>query len=147
MTHAKRSSVDIEVRYAETDQMGVVHHAAYLVWFEVARTHLCMEAGIHYAEIEQQGHFLMMKRAEADYRKGATYGDTVTVTAWIDRLASRTLRFGYEVHRDHEGQDRLLARGFTEHVWVDRAKSRPCRLPAKLEPAFRQLAGALKTES
>ena len=138
MTQAIRSSVDIEVRYAETDQMGVVHHAAYLVWFEVARTHLCMEAGIHYAEIEKQGHFLMLKRAEADYRKGATYGDTVRVTAWIDRLASRILRFGYEVHGNDQDRDQILARGFTEHVWVDRAKGRPCRLPARLKrPASR----------
>ena len=137
MSTPVHTSVEIEVRYAETDQMGVVHHAAYLVWFEVARTHLCLEAGIHYAQIERDGHFLMMKRAEAEYRAGARYGDTVTVTAWIDRLASRVLRFGYSVQRG----DTLLATGATEHVWVDRSTGRPCRLPEKLAPAFHRLAG------
>ena len=67
--------VDVEVRYSETDQMGVVHHANYLVWFELARTRLCLEAGFHYAEIEKRGLLLLVTSAQLTYRAPARYGD------------------------------------------------------------------------
>ncbi len=125
------------MRYAETDQMGVVHHANYLVWFEQARTRLCTATGFHYAEIERLGHRLVVTHAEVDYRNGARYGDTVEVVAWIDRLASRAVRFAYEVRRD----GRLLATGATRHVWVEGATGRPCRTPEALRRPFARLAG------
>lgn len=129
--------VPLDVRYAETDQMRVVHHANYIVWFELARTALCRETGFHYAEIETMGYFLMVTAAELSYRRGARYGDRVEVHCWLERFASRGLRFGYEVRRDRE----ILTTGATEHVWVDRATGRPCRIPAPLEQPFRKLAG------
>ncbi len=132
-----RRRVDVEVRYAETDQMGVVHHSAYLVWFELARTRLCLETGHHYADVEKQGYYLVVTGVEARLLKGATYGDVVGVSCWVDRMKSRQLRFAYEVDRDGE----LLARGATEHVWVDRASGRPCRVPEMLREPFARLAG------
>ena len=132
-----RAEVEIEVRYAETDQMGVVHHANYLVWFELARTNLCTVSGFHYAEIERLGYHLMVTAADARYRRGARYGDRLRVVAWVARLASRGLRFAYEVHRD----DELLATGSTEHVWVDATTGRLCRTPEALREPFAQLAG------
>lgn len=133
-----RAAVDIEVRYAETDQMGVVHHANYLVWFELARTNLCTVSGFHYAEIEELGYHLMVIAVEAKYRKGARYGDHLQVVSWVDRLASRGLRFAYEVRRGEE----LLATGVTEHVWVDAGTGRLCRTPAALREPFAQLANS-----
>ncbi len=118
--------------------MGVVHHSVYFVWFELARTRLCLDTGHHYADVEKLGYYLMVTGAEARLLKGATYGDVVSVTCWIDRLRSRTLRFVYEVGR---GGDRL-ARGATEHVWVERASGRPCRIPELLRDPFSRLAGA-----
>lgn len=136
-----RQSTEIEVRYAETDQMGVVHHAAYYVWFEQARTHLCWRSGHHYSEVETSGFFLVVTRTEARYLKGATYGDNVVVTCWIDKMTSRGLRFRYEVFRGEEP----LATGATEHIWVDRASGRPCRTPPLLAEPFARLAGRLDT--
>ena len=132
-----RAAVEVEVRYAETDQMGVVHHANYLIWFELARTNLCMVSGFHYAAIEELGYLLMVTAAEARYRQGARYGDRLRVTAWVKQLASRGLKFSYQVHR----QDELLATGATEHVWVNAATGRLCRTPEELREPFARLAG------
>ena len=84
-----RCTTEIEVRYAETDQMGVVHHANYVVWFELARTRLCAMSGFRYAEIERLGYLLMVTAVELRYRRPAHYGDTVQVTCWGERLAGR----------------------------------------------------------
>jgi acyl-CoA thioester hydrolase len=133
----RATTIDVEVRYAETDQMGVVHHAAYVVWFELARTALCRETGFHYAEIERLGHLLMVTGVEVRYAKPARYGDTVQVACALERLASRALRFAYEVSR--EGT--RLATGASDHLWVDRATGRPCRIPEVLRPGFEALRG------
>jgi len=132
------STIEVEVRYAETDQMGVVHHANYVVWFEIARTKLCAGSGFHYAEIERLGYYLMVTGVEVSYRRAARYGDRVAVACRLERLGSRGLRFGYEVSRDGE----VLARGATDHVWVERASGRTCRLPERFAGPFRRLAGA-----
>jgi acyl-CoA thioester hydrolase len=132
-----RAEVEVEVRYAETDQMGVVHHSNYLVWFELARTHLCGRSGFHYSQIEALGYLLMVTGVGVRYRRGARYGDRLRVISWLDRLASRGLRFAYEVYRD----DELLATGSTEHVWVEAASGNLCRTPEPLRAAFRALAG------
>jgi acyl-CoA thioester hydrolase len=137
MSEPVRAETPIEVRYAETDQMGVVHHANYVVWFELARTHLCAQSGFPYADIEKMGYLLMVTGVEIRYRKPARYGDTVRVVCWGDRLGSRGMRFAYEVFH---GED-LLATGATEHVWVESATGRPCRTPEPLRAPFRRLAG------
>jgi len=131
------STTEVEVRYAETDQMGVVHHANYVVWFEIARTRLCAESGFHYGEIERLGYFLMVTGVEVSYRRAARYGDRVAVACRLERLGSRGLRFGYEATRDGE----LLVRGATDHVWVERESGRTCRLPERFAGPFRRLAG------
>jgi acyl-CoA thioester hydrolase len=130
-------TVDVEVRYVETDQMGVVHHANYVVWFELARTHLCQELDMHYADIEERGYLLMVTGIEAKYRRGARYGEIVQVTAHIARLWSRGVRYAYEVKRG----DTLLATGASEHIWVDRASGKPTRLPKDLQAGMERVAG------
>ena len=137
MSSSKRSSIDIEVRYQETDQMGHVHHANYIVWFELGRTTLCRDAGAPYREIEESGYFLIVSGVSLRYRQPAHYGETVRVTSWIDQLASRKLRFSYEVHRN----DELLATGNTEHIWVDSQTKKPCRMPPHLERLLRPWEG------
>jgi acyl-CoA thioester hydrolase len=137
MTEPVRSETEIEVRYAETDQMSVVHHANYVIWFELARTQLCAMSGYRYADIEKLGYFLMVTGVEISYRRPARYGDTVKVVCWGDRLGSRGVRFAYEVRK---GAD-LLVTGATEHIWVERATGKPCRTPEPLREPFRRLAG------
>lgn len=122
----------VEVRYAETDQMGIVHHANYLVWFELARTGLCAEAGFHYAEIERRGYLLLVTGARLSYRGPSRYGDTVDVACWVERVGSRGLTFAYAVRRD----DAVLVSGETDHVWVDALGRRPVRFPAELRGPF-----------
>ena len=124
--------VPVEVRYAETDQMGVVHHANYLVWFELARTRLCLEAGLHYAEIEKQGLLLLVTGAQLTYRAPARYGETVVSSCWVEHLGSRAVTFAYRISR---GED-LLATGTTEHIWVDATTRRPARFPEDLVAPF-----------
>lgn len=137
MSEPTRCVTEIEVRYAETDQMGVVHHANYIIWFELARTRLCALSGYRYADIERLGYMLMVTGVEIRFRQPARYGETVEVVCWGERLASRGVHFAYEVRR---GGD-LLATGATEHIWVETATGRPCRMPEVLREPFERLAG------
>lgn len=123
----------IEVRYAETDAQGIVHHSNYMVWFEVARTALCRRSGFPYAEIEAMGYNLVVTGTSTRHRSPARYGDTVRVECRLDRFQSRGLKFVYRVLRDNT----LLATGETEHIWVGRDSGRPTRVPPELESAFR----------
>lgn len=134
---AQEARVEVEVRYAETDQMGVVHHAVYPIWFELARTRLCEATGYHYSEIEKLGYRLMVTGIDIAYRRPARYGDTVEIRCRIARLGSRGLRFDYDILR---GRDRL-ARGSTEHVWLEVDNNKVCRLPRPLAEPFRRVAG------
>src|SRR5262245_24121424 len=135
-----RAEVELEVRYAETDQMGVVHHANYVIWFELARTRLCALSGFHYSDIERLGYLLMVTAVEVRYHRPARYGDAVRVLCWCERLASRGMRFGYEVRN---GEAKLVT-GATEHVWIERASGRPCRTPEVLREPFQRLAPPMR---
>jgi acyl-CoA thioester hydrolase len=141
MSEPTRCTTEIEVRYAETDQMGVVHHANYVIWFELARTRLCAASGFHYADIEKMGYLLMVTGVEVRYRRPARYGDTVRVVCWNERLGSRGLRFAYEVYKE----DEILVTGATEHIWVEAASGRPCRTPEAVREPFRKLAGVAES--
>lgn len=138
MTEPLRIEVDLEVRYAETDQMGVVHHRHHIVWFELARTHLCRATGVSYPEIENLGYYLMLSGVEVRYRAAVRYGERVRVTAWVAELASRSLAFDYQVHVE----GRLCATGRTEHLWVRRSDMRPVRIPEAVRPGFVRVAGS-----
>ena len=128
-------TIEVEVRYAETDQMGVVHHANYLVWLELARTGLCALCGHDYPSIEKAGYLILVTEAELRYHRGARYGDRVQVEVRLSRLESRGLRFSYEVRRDGE----RLATGRTHHLWVEAETGRPCRIPSPYREAFAAL--------
>jgi acyl-CoA thioester hydrolase len=114
----------IEVRYAETDMMGVVYHGSYLPWLEVARTALLASRGIPYRELEASGFFLPVIEVNLRYHKPARYADVVTVHAVIRERPALRLRIDYELHRGPE----KLASGHTVHVFIDRA-GRPVRPP------------------
>ncbi len=111
------SYTDIVVRYAETDQMGVVHHSVYPVWFEAARTDLMDKAGYSYARIEQEGIMLPVSHVECNYFGSVRYGETVTVRCFVEKLSIARLILGYEVRRKDE--DEVLCSGKTAHGWTD----------------------------
>ena len=105
------SSLTVRVNYSETDQMGVVYHANYLVWFDRARTELMRETGLTYRDLEQQGFYLAVSDVRVRYRAPARYDDLVQIRCWVRELASRRVTFGYAVTR--AGTDELLATGET----------------------------------
>ena len=108
------SSITLRVNYSETDQMGVVYHANYLIWFDRARTELMRETGLAYKELERQGVYLALSEVKIRYRAPARYDDLVQVKCWVRDLGSRRVTFGYAVERDGTGQ--LLATGETSLV-------------------------------
>jgi acyl-CoA thioester hydrolase len=130
------------VRYFETDQMGVVHHANYIVWCELARTRLCLEAGFHYAEIEKRGLLLLVTGVHLSYRSPARYGDTVSAACWVERVSSRGVTFEYRIARGVGPEAVLLATASTEHVWVDAGTRRPVRFPEELKAPFERFLPA-----
>jgi acyl-CoA thioester hydrolase len=115
------------VRYAETDAMGIVHHASYLVYCEEARTTYTKAKGRTYADMEQDGYHLAVTSVNLKYRRAMRYGQTVRVICWITNLKSRILTFNYEL-RDAD-TDELCVTGETEHICLTHA-GRPARFPA-----------------
>ena len=115
----------ITVRYAETDMMGIVYHANYLPWFEVARTQLLREQGFPYRQLETDGYRLPVLEVAAKYRRPALYDDTLTIVATIREQPLLRIRIDYEVFRG----DELLATGQSAHAFCD-LTGRPTRPPA-----------------
>jgi len=112
-----RPDTEIIVRYAETDQMKVVHHSVYPIWFEAARTDYMEKAGYPYHRIEKEGILLPLSRLECDFREGARYGDTILIKASIKKLSPVRLEVKYKAFRKSDGA--LLAEGLTAHAWTD----------------------------
>ena len=124
----------LRVRYAETDQMGVVYYANYYVWMEVARVDLCKACGFNYRDMEQEdGVFMAVAESSCRYRAPAHFDDEIIVKTWIEDANSRTVTIQYEM-RLAEG-DRVLATGHTRHVFVNR-EMRKSRLPEKYFSMF-----------
>jgi acyl-CoA thioester hydrolase len=112
---------EVRVRYAETDQMGIVHHSNYLVWFEAGRSDLCRSKGFSYKAMEQEDNALMVvAECYVRYKSPAYYEDILTVRTRVGEIRSRSLRFYYEVYR--ESDDALIAEGETLHLVTDREK-------------------------
>ncbi|HXG58021.1 MAG TPA: thioesterase family protein [Thermoanaerobaculia bacterium] len=118
------------VRYAETDQMGIAHHANYIVWFEIGRTDLCRAAGITYREIEERGYLLVVVEVGCRYRTPFRYDDEVLIRTSLDDAGSRSMRFGYEL-RDASGAT-LHGEGFSRHLWLDRESRKPVVAPKEI---------------
>ncbi len=119
----------LRVRYAETDQMGVVYYANYLVWFEIGRTDLCLQHGFAYRDMEREdGLYIMVAEARCRYKAPARYDDEIVIRTRVTGMRKRVLIFGYEIYRQRT--DELIAEGETVHVITDR-DGRPRTLPDK----------------
>ncbi len=130
---AARCSSRVRVRYAETDKMGVVYYANYLVWFEVGRTDFLRQSGWTYREMEVEGFSLPVIEAHCEYRQSALYDDEIEVRTAGTIVSPVRVQFTYEVLRS--GEDKPLAVGHTVHASLDRA-GRPCRLPQRVRSLF-----------
>jgi acyl-CoA thioester hydrolase len=124
-----RSVSRIRVRYAETDNMGVVYYANYFVWFEVGRTDLLRTTGWSYREMEADGFALPVIDARCAFRESAKYDDDIEVRTTGTMLSPVRVQFTYEVVRSSDAV--ILATGSTEHATLDRT-GRPCRLPDRV---------------
>jgi acyl-CoA thioester hydrolase len=111
----------VRVRYAETDAMGIVHNANYLIWFEVGRSELCRYKGFSYKEMEdEEDAYMVVAETYCRYKSPAHYEDEITIRTKVSEIRSRSLRFFYEIYRDSD--DTLIAEGETLHVVTDRDK-------------------------
>lgn len=108
--------IQVRVRYAETDRMGLLHHANYLVYFEQARTELLRSSGAAYKELEDKGYFLVIAKVEIKYKSPAHYDDVLTIRTTVTRSSPVRIEHKYEVFR--EGT--LLCEGATTLACVDR---------------------------
>jgi len=129
----------IRVRYAETDQMGVVYHANHFIWFEVGRVELLRQLGFAYKDMEQQDNcFIAVVDARCRYKAPARYDDEIIVRTWLKNIRESAIHFGYELVRVEDGS--VLAEGETTHIVAD-AQMRRTTLPEKYTKAFREAVG------
>jgi acyl-CoA thioester hydrolase len=124
-----KHQVRLRVRYAETDQMGVVYHANYLIWMEIGRVELVRTRGFNYKDLEHtEGILLSVVEAQCRYLAPARYDDEILVQTEVARANPRLIEFAYEIRRVND--DRLLATGSTKHCWLNR-NMRPAKLPER----------------
>ncbi|MEZ5353001.1 MAG: thioesterase family protein [Bryobacteraceae bacterium] len=129
-----RHEVRLRVRYAETDQMGIVYHANYLVWMEVGRVEYFRNAGMRYADFEKQtGLHLAVVEASCRYLSPARYDDEVAVLTGLGESNPRLVRFEYEIRNAATGV--VLATGFTRHIFLD-GDMKARKLPVEMRPLF-----------
>ena len=125
----------LRVRYAETDQMGVVYHSNYFIWFEVGRVDLLRELGFTYREMERQdGCYIAVVDARCRYKAPARYDDEITVRTHLKNVRESVVHFGYEAIRISDGT--LLAEGETTHIVTDK-EMKIKAIPAKYLDVFR----------
>jgi len=133
------SEVRLRVRYAETDQMGVVYHANYFIWFEVGRVELLRQLGFSYRDMEQNdGCFIAVVDARCRYKAPARYDDEVMVRTHLKNVRESLVHFGYELVRVSDGV--LLAEGETTHIVTD-AELKTRTMPEKHMALFREASG------
>ncbi|MBK5291031.1 MAG: acyl-CoA thioesterase [Acidobacteriia bacterium] len=126
----------LRVRYAETDQMGVVYHANYLVWMEVGRVEFCRSRGLRYRDLETGAQVrLAVVEANCRYLTPARYDDEVIVKAWVEEAHPRMVRFGYEMRNADPEAGPVLATGHTKHIFLG-ADMKPRKLPEAYRSIF-----------
>jgi acyl-CoA thioester hydrolase len=124
----------IRVRYAETDQMGVVYHGNFFTWFEVGRVELCRHLGFEYKQMEiEDDSYIVVAAAQCRYKRPARFDDVLIIRTRVTQSQRRTMRFGYEISNQATGE--LIATGETTHVICDR-RGRPKSLPEKYRKYF-----------
>ncbi|MBB6449199.1 acyl-CoA thioester hydrolase [Geomicrobium halophilum] len=125
----KIATTHVQVRYAETDQMGVVHHSQYLIWCEIGRSDLIELLGFSYAKLEESGVLAPVIDVSLSYKRSVRYGETVRIDTWIDDYNGLRAVYGYEIYNE---DNRLCVSGTTTHVIVDSQSFRPRSMKKQL---------------
>jgi acyl-CoA thioester hydrolase len=137
--HPVMNETKLRVRYAETDQMGVVYHSNHLIWFEVGRVELMRQMGFSYRDMERDdGRFIAVAEATCRYRAPVYYDDEVIVRTWLKHVRESVVVFSYELARAETGT--MLAEGETTHIVTD-SNMKVAALPGKYLSVFRAAAG------
>ena len=137
------SITEITVRYAETDAMGVVHHATYPIWFEVARTDYIKKIGLSYSEMEKRGVMLPVTAISVKYHTPARYDDKLLITAKITRLTPARVEFAYALTRDGG----LLTGGTSSHAFVSAQTFKPLNFKTAMPDFFEVLTKEAEKDS
>ncbi len=127
--------IEVRVRYAETDKMGVAYYANYFIWFEIGRSEYCRRKGFSYADLEALGYILVVTDARCRYRGPARYDEAITVRTQLREINRRMVTFGYQLFR--LGNQEILAEGETRHLSIGpdgRSKSLPKKFIEMLSP-------------
>ncbi len=129
----------LRVRYAETDQMGVVYHANHFIWFEVGRVEFMRQLGFNYKDMERDDDcFIAVVDARCRYKAPAHYDDEIVVRTYLKNIREKMIHFGYELIREQTGE--LIAEGETTHI-VANSQMQPRPLPEKHMSIFRNAVG------
>jgi acyl-CoA thioester hydrolase len=130
----------VTVRYAETDQMGVVHHTAYPVWFEIGRTDFIKLFNVSYSQMEQAGVMIPLRNLSCHYSLPAKYEDRLIVRTWCTNISAARIDFSYSVKRiEKDGSETELCYGGTEHGFVDAKSFRPCSIKKRMPKLYEEL--------
>jgi acyl-CoA thioester hydrolase len=135
---------DITARYAETDQMGIIHHSYYSVWFETGRTDFFKNLGMRYSEVENKGVMLPLTEIKCSFIKPVRYEDVVLIKTWIVKSNCVRLVFNYEILK-RAGMERV-AMGETIHAWTDRSLN-PINLKKVIPELYKMILLSHKEES
>lgn len=122
----KIETTDLRVRYADTDQMGVVYYGNYAQYFEMGRTEWLRKLGFSYRWLEENGIMLPVTELQIKYKRPARYDDLITVTTSLIRLPSVKIEFDYQIHNQNQ---ELLTTGYTALVFVDKISGKLCSAP------------------
>ncbi len=114
-------------RYADTDQMGIVHHAKYFEYFEIARTDLLRTAGVSYAELEDNGFLLPLTDCYASFIVPIKYDELIRIETTLEKIHTAIVHLKYNIFRDSDSQ--LLSEGYTKHGFVRKETMKPIRPP------------------
>ncbi|RKL69172.1 hypothetical protein CR203_03835 [Salipaludibacillus neizhouensis] len=137
------ANTEVAVRYAETDQMGVVYHANYLVWCEIGRTKLIEDLGFNYAMMEKMGVLSPVTSLEMKYHAPAKYGENVTIETWIEAYTGVRFSYGYKIFNQ---KGILCLTGTSEHVCVDADTFKPINVKKRFPDWHEAYENNKKTE-
>jgi len=127
----KVNETKLVTRYVETDQMGIIYHSNYFVYFEVGRTDLLKNYDMKYKDMEEKDIMLPVIEVNCKYKVSAKYADELIIKTKIEKLSPTRITFSYQIVR--EVDQVLLAEGFTDHAFVSKTKAKPMNLK-KVKP-------------
>ena len=134
------TKTQITVRYAETDQMGIVHHSVYPIWYEAARTEAIKKIGMNYSNLERNGVMLPLVELNCKYNVPAEYEDVLTIMVEIAKLTPARIVFHYQIFKD--GIEKPINTGSTIHAWVGK-DLKPINLKKQYPEIFEKILSAL----